>query len=324
MKLAAKKNQSKQSSRNKPSLKNYILQHGLALQASLKRLWDAPLASFFTMAVIGIALALPASLYVLVQNIQSVSRGLDDGVQVSLFLETGISDQQANGLLQQIRQDKDVAAVKYISPAQGLSDFQKQSGFGDVFAQLHNNPLPGVIIVHPVVSVQKPMVIQALVQRLQALPQVDIAQLDMSWVKRLYALINLGQHAVLVLSILLGFAVILIIGNTIRLNVQNHRAEIEVIKLLGASNGFICRPYLYIGVLYGLAGAALAYLLIISLVLMLNSPAENLANLYQIHFSLQGLTPIAIGILLLFGGCLGFSGSWLAVAWQTRSQMSSE
>lgn len=320
MKPAAK-NQSKQSSRKKTSLKNYLLQHRLALQASLKRLWDAPLASFFTMAVIGIALALPASLYVFLQNIQSVSRGLDDGIQVSLFLETGISDQQANELLQQIRQDKDVASVKYISPAQGLADFQKQSGFGDVFAQLHNNPLPGVIVVHPVVLVQKPMVIQALVQRLQALPQVDIAQLDMSWVKRLYAFVTLGQHAVLVLSVLLGLAVLLIIGNTIRLNVQNHRAEIEVIKLLGASNGFICRPYLYIGILYGVVGAALAYLLITILVGMLTSPTENLASLYQIHFSLQGLTLLATSILLLFGGCLGLLGSWLAVAWQTRNQM---
>lgn len=307
----------------KMGLKLFFLQHRHALHASLKRMWLTPLASFLTIAVIGIALAMPASLFVLLQNLQTVGGNVDDSEQISLFLKSNVDASQAKQLLHVIEANPNVASAQYISPEQGLKDFEQQSGFGNVLAELHSNPLPGVIEVRPGKSLQTPNAVQELLQYLQKLPEVDVAQLDMAWIKRLYAFIDLGKQTAIALGILLSLAVFLIIGNTIKLSIQNYRTEIEVIKLIGATRGFIRRPFLYTGIIYGAGGALFAYALVTVMLVSLEAPVENLTALYQTNFSLQGLTPMAIMILLGLGGLLGLFGSGSAI-WRQLGKIEPE
>lgn len=299
-------------------LNNYLLRHCQAFFSSLGRLWRHPVANFLTIAVIGIALALPAGLYILLQNVKTISHRWDSTTQISLFLKSNISLDQAHMLVKQLQTDSDIQKVIYISPEQGLEQFEKESGFSDLLQQLHTNPLPGVITVLPSDNLNTPFSINQLVIRLKQLPQVDVARLDMEWIKKLYTMIDLAQRAVWALGILLALTVILIIGNTIRLSIQNARREIEVTKLVGATNAFIRRPFLYTGLLYGTIGAFIAYLLVNVLLIMLVGPIEKLAELYQSDYYLRGFSLFSTEILFIVGIVLGLLGSWLAVGRQLK------
>lgn len=300
------------------SLNNLFARHGQAFFSSLGRLWRQPLANFMTIAVIGIALALPATLYILLQNIQQVSHGWDNKAQISLFLKQDVNASQVQVLQQQLMLDQAIGKVKYISPSQGLKEFESQSGFGNVLQQLHSNPLPAVLVVEPGLMVNTPLAIHELLNQLKQLPQVKMAKLDMGWIKRLFGLINLAEHAVWALGFMLGVAVILIVGNTIRLSIQNRRDEIEVTKLVGATNAFVRRPFLYTGIFYGFFGALIAYSLVNLLLFWLAQPVANLAGLYESSFTLSGFSLFSSEMLFLIGMGLGLLGSWIAVARQLR------
>lgn len=308
-------NRKKQSPKK---ISNIFAWHGQAFFYSLGKLCLQPLANFMTIAVIGIALALPATLFILLQNIQTLSAGWNNKAQISLFLKQDITDQQAHILQQQLRTQSAIAKVTYISPAQGLAEFAKQSGFGNVLQQLNSNPLPGVLLVEPAIRVNTPLRMHQLVVQLKQLPEVDIAQLDMGWVKRLFGIINLAEHSVFALGFLLALTVILVVGNTIRLSIQNARDEIEIAKLVGATNAFVRRPFLYTGIFYGFFGALVAYLLVDLLLLWLSSPVATLSGLYQSGFYLQGFSLLSSEILFLIGMGLGWFGSWLAVTRQLK------
>lgn len=291
----------------------YFTQHLWVLVSSLGQLWRTPFATFMTAAVIGIALALPTGLHVLLKNVQQLSIGWEGTAQMSLFLKQGVSEARITSLQREISGWNGVAEVRYISRQQALAEFRELSGFGGALDSLDENPLPAVLVVRPSLAQTAPEKMRQLLERVQRLEPVDLAQLDMEWVQRLSGIIQLGQRGVVLLAALLGLAILLVVGNTIRLTILNRRQEIVVAKLIGATNGFIRRPFLYTGFWYGLLGALLAWLLVGLLIGLLSNPIDRLSSLYDSQFSLHGLGLETSLLLLGAGLLLGLAGSWLAV-----------
>jgi cell division transport system permease protein len=266
-----------------------------------------------TAAVIGIALALPAGLHVLLQNVQRLSTGWEGTAQMSLFLKQDVSEKSIQTLAKTLRKWDGVAEVRYISRKQALEEFRKLSGFGGALDSLNENPLPAVLVVRPTSEAAEPAQMELLLAKVRELKPVDLAQLDMEWVRRLSGIIELGKRGVLLLGGLLALAILLVVGNTIRLTILNRRDEIIVTKLIGATNAFIRRPFLYTGFWYGLMGAVLAWILVGILLGLLNDPVNRLSFLYNSQFSLGGIDFETTAILLSSGIMLGLLGSWLAV-----------
>jgi len=301
------------------ALRVYLLRHLQVLFYSLGQLSRQPIATLMTAAVIGIALALPSGLHVILKNAQQLSGGWDGGARISLFLKRSVNDAQARQLVRRIRQLPEVAGVRYISRSQALEEFRRQSGFGEALTALQDNPLPAVLVIRPRPGASSPAASERLLARLRQDPAVDLAQLDLQWVKRLYVIMELVRRGVLVLAVLLALAVLLVVGNTIRLAIQNRRDEIVVMKLIGGTDAFIRRPFLYTGFWYGLFGGLLAWLLVSLSLAILGGPIERLAGLYQGQFRLQGLDAASAGLLLLASIGLGLAGSWLAVGRHLRA-----
>lgn len=292
-------------------IKAWRSHHSSMAKDSLLRLLAAPFGSLMTWVVIAIALSLPVGLYVFLNNAQLVSSNWDGSAQVSLYLKDQVKDAAGRNLTQKLQMDPEIAETRYLSREQTLAEFKEFSGFGEALNYLDENPLPPVIIVRPAVSgVAKQ---EALVARLQALPEVEEAQLDLAWVKRLYHIMELGQRTVAALGILLSLAVLLVIGNTIRLAIENRRQEIVVVKLIGATNAFVRRPFLYTGIWYGLGGGLLAWLLINLSLYWLDAPVRSLASAYASDFSLIGLSFQDSLLLLASSTLLGWLGAWIAV-----------
>ncbi len=295
-----------------------LLRHLQVFFYSLGQLSRHPLSLFMTAAVIGIALALPTGLHVLLQNAQQISGRWDGSAQISLFLKKSVTDRQARDLARQLRQRDEIASVSYISRKQALKEFQQQSGFGDALKALKKNPLPSVLIIQPTLARSKPEQTATLLGQLRRDSQVDVAQLDMQWLKRLYAIMDIIRRGVLVLAGLLALAVLLVVGNTIRLAIQNRRNEIVVMKLIGGTDAFIRRPFLYTGFWYGFFGAILAFIMVYTALLLLSGPVEKLAILYHNRFELSRLDFGTALVLLVSGVMLGLVGSWLAVGRHLR------
>lgn len=296
----------------------YVLRHLQVFFYSLGQLSRQPFATLMTVAVIGIALALPTGLHVILKNAQQLSGGWDGVAQISLFLKRSTTDKQARHLADQIRSLPDITTVSYISRDEALAEFRRLSGFGNALEALKDNPLPAVLVVRPAWQDNDPTAADRLLGRLQQFPAVDIAQLDMQWVKRLFVIMDIVRRGVLVLAALLALAVLLVVGNTIRLAIQNRRDEIVVMKLIGGTDAFIRRPFLYTGFWYGLLGGAIAWLLVNLSLSVLGGPIEQLAGLYQHRFAVTGLDLSATLLLLLFSILLGLTGSWLAVGRHLR------
>ncbi len=296
---------------------NYLLRHIQVLLTALGQMARAPLATLLTLTVIGITLALPSGLYVMLDNLERLSAGWDRGAQASLFLKRAVTEAGAQKLAQQIRAMPSVATVDYISREAAFAEFKKQSGFGAALNALDNNPLPAVLVVR-LSAGDNPAAVESLMATLAGLPGVDLAQLDIEWLRRLAALLQLAERAVIILAALLALAVLLIIGNTIRLAVVNRQTEIEIIQLVGGTPGFVRRPFLYSGLLQGLLGGLFAWLLVEVSLLLLSAPARELAGLYGSSFALTGLGVDQGLSLAVAGGLLGWLGSRLAVSWQLR------
>ncbi len=298
---------------------NYLLRHLQVFFASLGQLARTPVATLMTVSVIGITLALPAGLYVLLDNARHASGGWDQGAQVSLFLKTAVNDTQAQALVARLRRLPAVADAQYISREAALAEFKKLSGFGDALDTLAGNPLPAVVVVRPAPAHSEARALEGLVADLRREPAVDLAQVDLEWVQRLQLLLIIAQRGVLMLGGVLGLAVLLIIGNTIRLAVLNRREEIEVVKLIGGTDAFVRRPFLYAGFLHGMLGAVLAWLLIQGSLVLLSGPIGELSALYGSAYTLTGLPARASALLLLAGGGLGWVGSRVAVGRHLRA-----
>lgn len=301
-------------------LENYVTHHARALLASLGQLLRTPVTTLMTAAVIGIALALPASFYALLKSVESVTAGWQgEMAQISLFLKPSLKEPQAHALAERVRALPEVAHVRYISPQQALAEFEQSSGLRDALAYLNANPLPAVLVVQPGEQHGDPAAARALLERLQALTEVDSAQLDLAWLERLHAIVGLATRGVWLLAGVLGLAVLLVIGNTIRLGILNRRDEIVIIKLLGATDGFIRRPFVYGGMWYGLFGALIAIVVVDTLLLSLGGPVRQLAALYHSSFELALLSGRAALTVLVASMLLGWLGAWLAVGRHLRA-----
>jgi cell division transport system permease protein len=291
----------------------WLQRHAQVALSSLGRLSRTPLSSFMTCAVIGIALALPVGLHVMLHNLQQISGSWESGASVSVFLKQRVSDEEASALAEKLRHHQRIQEVRLITRHDALKEFQRQSGFADALQALDYNPLPNLLFIQPKTDFTTPEKAQQLVQELRLLPEAEIVQLDLQWVRRLQAITIIAQRGVVVLTALLSMAVLLIVGNTIRLEIQNRRTEIEITKLIGATNAFIRRPFLYTGFWYGLFGGLIAWSLTAVSISLLSEPVATLAQLYQSSFDLSNLD--AETALTLLGGSslLGLLGSWLAV-----------
>ncbi len=297
----------------------YLLRHAEVLLSSLGRMWRNPVASLMTVAVIGIALALPAGLHLLLENARLLSGGWDGSTQVSLFLRRELPPAESRRLTAVLGERPEVAEATLIPREAALEEFRTLSGFGGALDALDENPLPDVIVVRPAPSHAAPRAVEALVAELGVTPGVEHARLDMQWVKRLYALMEIVRRGVEVVAVLLGLAVLLVVGNTIRLDIQNRRREIEVAKLIGATDAFIRRPFLYSGAWYGLFGGVAAWLLVSAALWATGGPVQQLALLYQSPFRLVAADATTVLMLLVGGALLGLLGSWLAVGRHLRA-----
>lgn len=293
------------------------LAHNLhSLRTALDRLTATPLASLFTILVIGIALSLPAGLYLALANLQKVAGVVDTDPQLTLFLKFDISSDQAQALANTLRKRADIRNVRFIDREDGLRQL-KESGLGDIVAGLPSNPLPHALLVIP--RAQEKAALERLAAELTNLPQVDRVNLDTEWTQRLSALMSLGRDFVVMLAVLLGLALATITGNTIRLQIYANRDEIEVARLIGATDRFIRRSFLYFGAIQGLLGGLAAWLLTTVAVISLQDSVSQLAASYGASFLIAGLSWQEIGMLLSSSTLLGLLGAYLAVGHTLRS-----
>ena len=292
--------------------------HKIEARRGIQEIFGNPISNSMTILVIAIALALPAGLQILLDNSKSLSESWDGASRISLYLKVDLKSEQINELATQVRGENGVEKVDVISQTQALDDFKERSGFAEAIKQLDSNPLPPVLVIQPSVSHSSPEASELLLSQFQALPEVELAQLDLDWVRKLYALIQLAEKAASALGAALALAVLLIVGNTIRLSVQNRRDEIEVVKLVGATDSFIRRPFLYTGLWYGLFAGITCWVILSISLLWLQEPVANLAGLYQSQFQVRGLSFVQSLQLIGISCGLGLLGSWLSVGRHIR------
>jgi cell division transport system permease protein len=278
---------------------------------SLGELWRTPSASLLTIAVLGVSLTLPTTLHLLVKNVQQISDGFTEAAEISLFIKEDSSEKQIASLVHILQADKDIARVSWITKQQALTEFSQVSGFGSALALLTDNPLPDVLLVLPKNTAAEQA--KQLLTRLQNERLVASGKLDIDWLTRLDAIVSLLRQAVLVIALLLLSAVLLIIGNTIRLSIMNKKDEIEVMKLVGATDAFIQRPFLYSGVWFGVFGGLLSFLIVETMLWWLQSAIRGVTSLYQSQFQLMSLGLAEFVSLMLIAISLGLAGSFLSV-----------
>jgi len=292
------------------------LQHAMA---SLGELWRNPISSVMTMAVLGVSLSLPAALQVLVKNAQTITDSWNNAAEISLFVDDARSEKTISSLVARIKVYPEVSEVSYINRDQALEEFQRLSGFGEALSYLDNNPLPAVITVIPNLRYSSPTGARELLKKLETEPEVSFGRLDIEWLERLQAVVRLLERTVFAIAALLVLAVVLVIGNTIRLAIMNRRAEIEVMKLVGATEAFIQRPFLYAGIWYGVFGGILAWIIINFLVWYLDGALAELLGLYGAQLQMQSLSLAELAQLVGFASFLGWLGSYLSVRQHLRA-----
>lgn len=293
--------------------------HLQAANTSLNLLCRKPLATMMTVFVIAIALTLPTLFWVFTDNLEQITVDWQQGGHISLYLKSSLSPDDEMALLQQVRASEGVGQASLKSAAAGLAELQQQEGMQNIMRYLSENPLPAVIDVIPALGINSPSQVEQLFIRLQGLPQVEQVKLDMQWVNRLHALLGFVNKVADAIITLLASAVILIISNTLRLAIQNRHEEIQVLKLIGATDPYIARPFLYSGIWYTLAGAILAVLLVNLFMLSLAVAVNQLAAVYQMHYSLTSLSVKQAYLLVFVAIILGWLGARISVKRQLAS-----
>lgn len=302
----------------------WISHHWHAFVLTLKRLVGTPasaLASLLNIAVIGIAFSLPTGVYVLLENLQAFSGQVSGAPQLSLFLTLDAGKVEVEKIESRLQQHPQIASFQFISKDRALQQIKQGSGLANVVDSLAQNPLPDAFIINA--KSTAPEALEQLRAEMQKWPKAEHVQLDSAWAKRLDALLKLGRLAALMLAALLSFALVAVTFNTIRLQILTQREEIEVSKLIGATDGFIRRPFLYFGAIQGMAGGIAAWLIIALGIQLMNNGLTELAQLYAVNFRLHHLSPEDSVSLLLFSTWLGWLGAWLSVAshlWQIEPQ----
>ncbi len=288
----------------------HLRHHRSVAREVLQQLVRFPVSLLLSWSVIAIALALPTLFMLLMSNVQVLARGLDGIPRISLYLQLDLGESRRLELQQQLQAQPGIDSVRYISPQQALDDFQQSSGLTDVLAGLEGNPLPAVLSAR--IQLSDPERLATLEQQLSAWPGVDQVQLDRAWILKLHSMLLFGQRLAWALGLMLAAGVLLIIGNTTRLAIERRRDEILVVKLVGGSNAYVRRPFLYLGFWLGLGGALLALLLVSLLLLLLDGPIAQLVQLYAGAFHLHGLGLSGAALLLLLGTLLGWLGALLS------------
>ena len=273
---------------------------------SLGRALRKPWATALTVAVMALALALPLGLSIALDNLKVFAGSVQQSRDINLFLKPELDGATAQDLAASLRARVDVANVLLRTPEEGLAELRQNAGLDEAIDALGENPLPSLLIVTPAGADDA-----ALAKALHALPQADLVQHDALWRQRLDAWLGFGARLVQVLSLLLGLGAVLVVGNTVRLDIQARREEIGVLQLLGASDGFIRRPFIYLGAWYGLGAGALALALIGACGLALRAPLAALSQSYGSPFVLHGLDALHSGFVLLGTVLLGWLGAWL-------------
>jgi cell division transport system permease protein len=292
-------------------------EHLRVLRFTLRHMLLTPNASLLNILIIGIALSLPVGGYVLLKSVQTLGTQIAGTPQISVFLAAGTAAGEIEHIGDKLRQHPGIKRVEFVPRDVALKKLQQSTGLADVIAGLPQNPLPDAFVIYPADGSAKAL--EALRDELVTWPHFEHVQLDSAWVHKLEALLNFGRMAVAILAALLSFALIAITFNTIRLQILTRREEIEVAKLIGATDAFIRRPFLYFGLAQGLLGGVAAWLLVAASLLLLNHQVGALAQLYASNFSLQHLS-LADNITLLgFSAYLGWLGAWFSVSqhlWQ--------
>lgn len=292
--------------------------HAHALFSSLGRLVATPFTSIMTIAVLAISMALASGFYIMVINVQQLTANLESSNQISLFLNDEVANDSAAQLANNIRQNPNVQSVKIISKEQALAEFKTYSGFGAAIDVLDKNPLPIVLQVLPKNSLQDKQELERLFKTVEEFKEVDYAQVDMQWVERLQSIVEVAQCSTALFSFMIGIGVLFIIGNTIRLELHNRRDEVMISKLVGATNGFIRRPFLYTGFWIGFISGISAWFINAILMLILRQPVEKLSGLYEGDLHLVFLSFTETVALLATASFLGIFSSWAVLIVQLR------
>ncbi len=293
----------------------YFFNHRKNAAQSFGRLAAEPLQSVMTILVVAIALALPAMLYVGVSSLQQLSGSWDSSAQMTLFLKKGAKDQAVKDLIKALESNDELAQVLYISPSQALDQLQASAGFGEALTLLDDNPLPPVLLVVPAAVIEADVArVEQLGKILAEQPLVAEVQLDMKWLQRMQQILGIGRQITVLLGGALSLGVLLVVGNTIRLAIESRREEILVVKLVGGTNGFVRRPFLYTGLWYGVFGGLIAWVGVVIAQFWLGTTVSRLAVLYQSDFILKNIGFDGMLLLITLGGTLGLIGAALAVA----------
>lgn len=290
-----------------------LSQHGYALSAAIGRLSRTPVATCMTIAVIGLALALPAGLLLFLGQAETIIEKWHQGTQISVFVEQAVTQSDIEKLVDQLRQDQRIANIRYIPPADVMQQFQEATGVNEWSRQLGDNPLPGVIEIVPAFQKVNSKSIEGLVTELKQLPKIEIAQLDVEWLSRLQAIIDLIKQALLLVLVFIGVGVVLVVANTIRLIQELYRHELDVMRLVGATQRFISRPFIYSGLFYGILGGITAWLILDFFIVWLHAPLEHVFYLYHADVLLSELDLYTLIILVSVGALFGFMGSLSSV-----------
>lgn len=296
----------------------WLVQHLRSLVTTFVHARRKPAAVVVSAGVIGIALALPSGLYLTLYNLNTVAARWGANPQISVFLDPAASLLRAGEVARQFEGDKRFTSVTLIDRAQALADFRESSGLAGMIDELPQNPLPHILVLDLAADVAGDVVGVALAEELRSLPDVSEAQLDITWVRRLQAITAATARVITVVAVILGFGVVLIVGNTIRIGIYGLSEEIEVARLFGATDAFIRRPFLYSGSFQGLSGGLVACAIVLFCTTALRGPIDRLSALYASTFTLQGLSAKGIAVMLAVGAALGWGGAWLAVTMYLR------
>ena len=295
-------------------LRAWARRHAFSLLSSLGSLTRQPIASSMTIIVLGVALTLPTALHVTLDNVERVTQGWERLDTLSVFLDLDVDEAEAMRLATRLSNASAVAAVDPVSPSAGLAELSGQLDLDEVGDSLSANPLPWVLEVSPMVNAN----MAALTDRIENEAGVDLVRVDLQWLERLDAMIEVIGQLVMLLAGLFAVGVAFIIANTIRMDIQNRREEIEVMSLVGATSGFVRRPFLYTGLWYGLLGGALAWLIVRGGLIVLSTPIARLSGSYDARFELVAPS-LEVTLLLIVGsGLFGIVGSWLVVTRHLR------
>ena len=295
--------------------------HGQSALSSLGRLIRQPVASIVTVLAIAVALSLPLVLYIMLDNATRAMGGLDRNAQLTAFLHHDLDESQTRSVAAELRRWDAVKHVRTVTRAEALDEYQRMTGLREIRAIFEGeNPLPNLLVVTPRNGGPDRAALIALRDRVAAQTEVESVQLDLVWVDRLAAIVETLRRIVQVLFAMLGLGILLIVGNTIRLGIESRREEIGIIRLFGATDAFIRRPFLYIGLWYGLTAGGVACVLVAVATHLVEAPVERLVALYSSDFELVGLQPWNAIVAIAAGGLLGLGGAWIAVARELRKE----